>query len=48
MRLTALREHDAAAWQMWPCLVLGTDGMWRMPADRPNLPLSITIEAVKG
>lgn len=48
MRLTALREHDAAAWQMWPCLVQGTDGLWRMPADRPNLPLSLTIEAVKG
>lgn len=48
MRLTALREHDAAAWQMWPCLVQGADGLWRMPADRPNLPLSLTIEAMKG
>lgn len=48
LRLTALREHDAAAWQMWPCLVPGTDRLWRMPADRPNLPLSLTIEAVKG
>jgi 2-polyprenyl-3-methyl-5-hydroxy-6-metoxy-1,4-benzoquinol methylase len=48
MRLTALREHDTAAWQMWPCLVQGADGMWRMPADRPNLPLSVTIEAVRG
>lgn len=48
MRLTALREHDAAAWQMWPCLVEGPDGLWRMPAGRPNLPLSLTIEAVKG
>jgi SAM-dependent methyltransferase len=48
MRLTALREHDAAAWQMWPCLLQGTDGLWRMPADRPNLPLSVTIEAAKG
>ncbi|KGM35966.1 class I SAM-dependent methyltransferase [Inquilinus limosus] len=48
LRLTALREHDAAAWQMWPCLVQGSDGLWRMPTDRPSLPLSLTIEAVKG
>lgn len=47
LRLTALREHDAAAWQMWPCLVRGADGLWRLPSDRPGLPLSITIEAVK-
>lgn len=48
LRLTALREHDAATWQRWPVLVQGADGLWRMPADRPNLPLSVTIEAVKG
>jgi SAM-dependent methyltransferase len=48
LRLTALREHDATAWRMWPCLMRGKDGLWRMPADRPNLPLSITIEAMKG
>ncbi|MGK9231886.1 class I SAM-dependent methyltransferase [Inquilinus limosus] len=48
LRLTALREHDATAWQMWPCLVRGEDELWRMPADGPNLPLSLTIEAVKG
>ncbi len=39
-----LREHDALTWQMFRCLVAGSDGMWRWP-DRPWLPLSFSLMA---
>lgn len=40
-----LHEHDALAWQALPALEPGDDGLWRMPAERPRIPLSFSIAA---
>ncbi|HWH18617.1 MAG TPA: class I SAM-dependent methyltransferase [Allosphingosinicella sp.] len=47
LRLTALREHDAVAWQLYPSMRQEEDGLWRLPPDHPRLPVAVTIEAVK-
>lgn len=48
LRLTALREHDAAAWQIFPSLERGDDGLWRLPPGQCRIPLAVTVEATKG
>lgn len=47
MQLCAIREHDATAWQMFPSMTRGDDGLWRLPPDVPRLPLALTLEAKK-
>jgi SAM-dependent methyltransferase len=45
LTLDYLREHDALPWRMYPTLVAGTDGRWRLPAGQPRLPLSFSLKA---
>lgn len=47
LRIDALREHDVVAWKGLPYLVGDRPGMWRMPADRPSIPLMFSINASK-
>ena len=48
MRLDSLDEHDFLVWNMWPGLcVEDAQGLWRLPQDRPRIPLSLTIRARK-
>ncbi len=42
-----LREHPRVTWRMFRCLVRDTDGCWTWP-DRPWLPLSVSLRAVRG
>ena len=44
MRLDWLREHEAATWRMFRCLVEHEDGLFRWP-DRKWLPLSYSLRA---
>ncbi|MGH6933696.1 MAG: class I SAM-dependent methyltransferase [Dongiaceae bacterium] len=41
------REHQVLAWPLFPCMTKGEDGYWRLPADRPSLPLSFSLKASK-
>lgn len=45
LRIDRLEEHDWTVWQRWPFLVPDDDGLWRMPAGRPRIPLTFTIVA---
>jgi SAM-dependent methyltransferase len=40
-----LHEHDAVPWQALPCLIGGADGLFRLPPDRPRLPLAYSLAA---
>jgi SAM-dependent methyltransferase len=42
-----LHEHPAVTWWMYPVLQRGDDGLYRLPADHPQLPLSFSLRAVK-
>jgi SAM-dependent methyltransferase len=45
LALEFLHEHDRLAWQLYPSLIKGEDGMFRLPADAPSIPLSYSIKA---
>ncbi len=42
-----LQEHDAVPWRVFPFLVEGDDGLFRMPPDTPSFPLAFSIRARK-
>ena len=45
LEIEFFREHQVLAWQLFPCMCKGEDGYWRLPGDRPSLPLSYSIKA---
>ncbi len=47
LRLQWLHEHPRITWQMFRCLVRDAQGLWTWP-DRPWLPLSVSLRAVRG
>jgi hypothetical protein len=47
MRIDVVREHDAIAWQLFPSMSRGEDGLWRLPVGVPRIPLAVTVEAEK-
>ena len=47
MHISAVREHDAVAWRLFPGMVRGQDSLWRLPQDFPRIPLAVTIQAEK-
>ena len=48
LRLDWLHEHDCIAWQLYKCLEEGEDRMFRLPANRPSLPLSFSLKATRS
>lgn len=48
LQLESLTEHDAIPSQVLPMLEQSEDGMWRLPADQPNVPLSFSLVARSG
>jgi len=42
-----LHEHPAIPWRMFPFLVPGDDGLYRLPAGMPSIPLAFSIRARK-
>lgn len=47
LRLELLHEHDFTLFARWPFLVRADDGTYRMPDDRPSLPLMYSLRAAK-
>jgi len=45
LTLEFLREHDRLAWQLFPAMIRGNDGMWRLPLGAPTIPLALSIKA---
>jgi hypothetical protein len=45
--LSFLYEHDFLGWPGLPQLELSADDLWRMPSDRPAVPLSFSLMAGK-
>ena len=47
LAIELLHEHDAVPWRMFPFLVDGDDGLYRMPDGSPSFPLAFSIRARK-
>jgi SAM-dependent methyltransferase len=47
LTLDFLHEHPALPWPLFPMLVRGEDGMWRLPDSVPAFPLSVSLRARK-
>ena len=47
LTLDFLHEHDRVAWRALPFLEPAERGLWRMPEDRPQIPLSYSLSAHK-
>ncbi len=45
LQLEWLREHEVAESQILPELVMGDDGLWRLPLGEPSIPLSFSLRA---
>jgi SAM-dependent methyltransferase len=48
LRLTSLVEHDWTVWPRFSWLVETGDHRWRVPPDRPRVPLTFTLVAAQG
>jgi SAM-dependent methyltransferase len=40
-------EHPALTWALFPNMIQSEDGLYRLPADFPQLPLAFSLKAVK-
>jgi hypothetical protein len=47
MDLDWLHEHAELTWALFPNMIEGKDGLYHLPADYPQLPLSFSLKAVK-
>lgn len=47
LRIQFLHEWPYACYQMFPFLVQGRDGLWRLPPDMKSLPLQFSLRARK-
>jgi SAM-dependent methyltransferase len=47
LRIELFHEHDFTLFERWPFLEPRDDFTWRMPADRPRLPLLYSVRASK-
>jgi 2-polyprenyl-3-methyl-5-hydroxy-6-metoxy-1,4-benzoquinol methylase len=47
MTLSWLHEHTALTWPLFPNMTVSADGLYRLPADHVQLPLSFSLEARK-
>jgi hypothetical protein len=45
LRLEFLHEFPFTNFQQWPLLERDTDGIYRLPADMPALPLMFSLRA---
>jgi hypothetical protein len=49
LRLTMLVEHDSVPWNpLGDAMIEGADGEWRLRNGGNRLPLTYTLQAVKG
>ncbi len=47
LRLEFLHEHDMTMFQRFGSLERGDDGFYRLPADRPRVPLMYSLKATR-
>ena len=47
LQIEFLHEYDFIGYDMFPFLTRGADGLWRMPAGQPRLPLLFSLRARK-
>jgi SAM-dependent methyltransferase len=47
LRLDFLHEHEGVPWPMFPQMVAGGDGMFRLPDGSPRVPLAFSLRASK-
>ncbi|MGE4253565.1 MAG: class I SAM-dependent methyltransferase, partial [Parvibaculaceae bacterium] len=47
MRLDWLHEHAALTWPLFPNMTASADGLYRLPPDHVQLPLSFSLAARK-
>jgi len=47
MKLDWLNEHPALTWNLFPNMTKSEDGLYRLPADHPQLPLSFSLKATR-
>ncbi len=47
LALDWLHEHAALVWPLFPNMTKGADGLYRLPADHPELALSFSLQAGK-
>ncbi len=48
LTITRFTEHPALTWALFPNMTEGEDGLYRLPADHPQLPLAFSLDARKG
>lgn len=48
LTLDFLNEHDRLAWQLFPCMVPDSEGMYLMPPEREAIPLAFSLRASKN
>ena len=48
LRIEFLHEWPFACYRMFPYLVEGADGLYRLPPGHPSLPLEFSIKAISG
>jgi SAM-dependent methyltransferase len=48
LRLDWLHEHAALTWKLFPEMVECGDGLYRLPAGHPQLPLSFSLKATQS
>lgn len=48
MTIDWLHEHAALTWPLFPNMAAGSDGLYRLPEDHPQLPLSFSLRAIKA
>lgn len=47
LRLEFLHEHPFTVYRQFPFVEEGEDGLWRLPAEMPRVPLMFSLRAVK-
>jgi SAM-dependent methyltransferase len=47
LALDWLHEHTALTWKLFPNMEEGTDGLYRLPAGHPELPLAFSLKATR-
>ena len=48
LRLERFTEHAALTWPLFPNMTVSEDGLYRLPPDHPQLPLSFSLDATRG
>ncbi|MFL5732780.1 MAG: SAM-dependent methyltransferase, partial [Chloroflexia bacterium] len=47
LRIQSLHEYPYIVWKMFPFLEKGADGMWRLSAEKGEIPLMFSLRATK-